>query len=651
MTHARLSKITALVTGLVICLLFSSVPARAAASGRSAIVGNDVFLEGQYISVGISGSGSFGTSGAAPAGFHPTAFYGGEVGLSADQDGFDTGNPPINGDFFLPGSPEERFNVGYKIEGAPSTYSNAEREGQVDIPRESITNLSHDNILSARWTGVVTNGQQQMMRVTQTVEFKADQKFFKNTIQLDNLSTVALNSVRYMRNVDPDQDEDLSGTYTTINDVLAQPPGDKKALVRAEGPVTHTPIFYYSSDARARVSTFGFSNSDPYDPAAYDAAGVYDGGVYVSALGSVTEDQAISICADLGTLLPGAHGTFVYYTSLDADFENALKEIQGEEQATDVEPPVVRLPDYALDSLHPLPQPAQFALKGTSCDLLTNVMDNAGGSRVTVLDNGQTLATNAMQNGFQTYHLELAEGVNSMEVLAVDMAGNRASVKFILNADSQGPVISLSSLPASVSSPSVLVGGQVTDRSGVRSVTVNGQDVTPYADGTFSQSVPLVIGPNTIVIEAIDNRGNSARQEITISRNSSSTGPRSLYVILTVGSTGMEVNGVTHKMDAAPFIKDGRTLLPIRVLIEALGGSVQWNASTKTATVMLGSRTVALTIGSKTAVVNGTPVTLDVAPMIEGGRTFLPLRAVAENLGLDLAWEPVSQTISFTYWP
>ena len=97
---------------------------------------------------------------------------------------------------------------------------------------------------------------------------------------------------------------------------------------------------------------------------------------------------------------------------------------------------------------------------------------------------------------------------------------------------------------------------------------------------------------------------------------------------------------MTRKMDAAPFIKDGRTLLPIRALIEALGGSVQWNASTRTATVMLGSRTVALTIGSTTALVNGTPITLDVAPMIVGGRTFLPLRAVAENLGLDLAWEP-----------
>jgi hypothetical protein len=113
----------------------------------------------------------------------------------------------------------------------------------------------------------------------------------------------------------------------------------------------------------------------------------------------------------------------------------------------------------------------------------------------------------------------------------------------------------------------------------------------------------------------------------------------------------MEVNGLSRRLDAAPFIKDGRTLLPIRALIEALGGSVQWNPSTRTATVLLGSRTVALTIGSKTALVNGTPITLDVAPEIKNGRTFLPLRALGENLGLDLAWEPISQTISLTWWP
>jgi hypothetical protein len=216
-----------------------------------------------------------------------------------------------------------------------------------------------------------------------------------------------------------------------------------------------------------------------------------------------------------------------------------------------------------------------------------------------------------------------------------------------------GPVITLSPTPASVSSPVLTVAGSVTDLvSGLRSLTIDGTPISLFLDGSFSEKLTLTKGDNTILIEAVDKVGHTTSQTFTVKYVvASSSAPSSLYVVLTIGSADMEVNGMTQKMDAAPFIKDGRTLLPIRALIEALHGTVQWNASTKTATVMLGSRTVALTIGSTTALVDGKAVALDVAPVIVKGRTFLPLRAVAENLGLDLAWEPVSKTISFTYWP
>jgi hypothetical protein len=206
--------------------------------------------------------------------------------------------------------------------------------------------------------------------------------------------------------------------------------------------------------------------------------------------------------------------------------------------------------------------------------------------------------------------------------------------------------------PSSVSSPTLVLTGSAIDAvSGLASLTINGEPVIPFLDGSFSETLALVKGANTILVEAKDKAGNSTSQTFTVTYRSPSSAPSSTYVVLTIGSADMEVNGMTRKLDAAPFIKDGRTLLPIRSLIEALGGSVEWNATTKTATVMLCSRTIVLTIGSTTALVNGKAITLDVAPMIVKGRTFLPLRAVAENVGLDLAWEPVSRTISFTYWP
>ena len=263
-------------------------------AARSAVVGDDVFLEGTYLSVGISGAGSFGTGSAAPGGFHPTPYYGGTIGLSVDQDGFDIGNAPTTGDFFLPGNPEERFVVGYKIAGVPSVFNNAETMGDYDIVRESFSNLSSGSTLSAKWVGltrfasfldvedskapVAQNGNAQGvrcpisqnldlpsvsggdLRVTQVVQFGYNQRFFRNTITLENVSDTPLESVRYMRNVDPDQDDDLHGDFTTYNAIIDQQPADGKAVVRATGRESGVPIFYYSADPRARVSTFGFTN-------------------------------------------------------------------------------------------------------------------------------------------------------------------------------------------------------------------------------------------------------------------------------------------------------------------------------------------------------------------------------------------------------
>lgn len=92
----------------------------------------DVFLGGQYIELGIAKTSSFGTRAGANSSFHP--IYGsngssGQIGMHRDQDGFETGRTPNTGDFFLPGSPEERYIVGYTIGGTQYSNNNAERYG------------------------------------------------------------------------------------------------------------------------------------------------------------------------------------------------------------------------------------------------------------------------------------------------------------------------------------------------------------------------------------------------------------------------------------------------------------------------------------------------------------------------------------------
>ncbi|MBA4365361.1 MAG: hypothetical protein C0398_05070 [Coprothermobacter sp.] len=714
MMHRRRTGLFATI--LVFMMVLGSVGSTWAATvARSAVVDDDVFLEGTYLSVGISGAGSFGTHEAAPVGFHPTPFYGGRIGLSVDQDGFNTGSGPTTGDFFLPGTPEERFVVGYKIQGVPSVFNNAETMGDEDVIKESVTDLSSVDVLRAQWVGSTGDGNK--LRVTQVVQFRYDQRFFRNTITLQNTGTTPLESVRYMRNVDPDQDRDLHGTYyyTTDNEIVVQQTADGKALVRATGLASGVSIFYYSADARVRVSTFGFTNTDPYATAAYDQAGVYNYYTYISPKGSVIEDQAISICADLGTLEPGHQQTFVYYTSLDADFQDALDDIENEAEyvirasagaggtidpvgeipvsggasqsfTITATPPnmiasvvvdgksvsltglnsmtytfgkvmanhTIRAEFRFMDVMAPvieLPDGVPQSAVGSPYDLHLVVTDDTSIADVGIFENGQRVG-GSYTGGDIRVRLTLPDGRHELIIVAVDGVGNRTERAIILVVDTRPPVLTVDP-PSSVSTATLTLTGSAIDAvSGLASLTVNGELVVPFLDGSFSVKLALVKGVNTFVIEATDRAGNTTSQSFAVTYSASSPGaPSSIYVVLTIGSADMEVNGLTRRLDAAPFIKDGRTLLPIRALIEALGGSVQWNPSTKTATVALGSRTVALTIGSTTALVNGTPITLDVAPMIVKGRTFLPLRAIAENLGLDLAWEPVSRTVSLTYWP
>ena len=95
--------------------IYAEIPGARSATNSS----GDVFLGGNYIEVGISKSGSFGTSNTAPDSFgsHATSHTDYKLGLIADGDGWNNGNEPTTGDFFLPGSPEERYTVSYIING------------------------------------------------------------------------------------------------------------------------------------------------------------------------------------------------------------------------------------------------------------------------------------------------------------------------------------------------------------------------------------------------------------------------------------------------------------------------------------------------------------------------------------------------------
>ena len=88
------------------------------------------------------------------------------------------------------------------------------------------------------------------------------------------------------------------------------------------------------------------------------------------------------------------------------------------------------------------------------------------------------------------------------------------------------------------------------------------------------------------------------------------------------------------KFDAPPIVKDGRTLIPVRTLAEGFGASVEWVSEEQKVTISKGETNIVLHIDSNIAVVNGQEVEIDVASTLYDGRTYVPLRFIAETLGL-----------------
>lgn len=91
--------------------------------------------------------------------------------------------------------------------------------------------------------------------------------------------------------------------------------------------------------------------------------------------------------------------------------------------------------------------------------------------------------------------------------------------------------------------------------------------------------------------------------------------------------------------DSEPHMSQSRVFVPLRGVFEQMGATVMWNGSNQMVTARRGNTDVQLTIGSRTAYVNGTPVGLDVAPHMMNGRTMVPLRFISETLGADVRWD------------
>jgi hypothetical protein len=120
-------------------------------------------------------------------------------------------------------------------------------------------------------------------------------------------------------------------------------------------------------------------------------------------------------------------------------------------------------------------------------------------------------------------------------------------------------------------------------------------------------------------------------------------------IVLTIGSDIVMVDGRATIVDAAPEIVAGRTFVPIRFIAETFGSTVKWLPLTGSITITLGSTTIILQIENATGVINGKIVALDAAPYIKNSRSMVPLRVISESFGSDVAWNAVKHVITITH--
>lgn len=119
-------------------------------------------------------------------------------------------------------------------------------------------------------------------------------------------------------------------------------------------------------------------------------------------------------------------------------------------------------------------------------------------------------------------------------------------------------------------------------------------------------------------------------------------------VQLTIDSKTLLKNGEASQMDVAPTIVNDRTMVPVRFIAEALGGMVEWHEDIQTAYIVYQDNMVEVPIQSTTIHVNGEAKTIDTPSQIIADRTMIPLRAVAEGLGLDVSFDSTTRVITIT---
>lgn len=244
---------------------------------------------------------------------------------------------------------------------------------------------------------------------------------------------------------------------------------------------------------------------------------------------------------------------------------------------------------------------------------------------------------------------------------ARDASGNRVALTLRLPSGvtfSQMPElavsdgnISLAISQAGLDSGGALLTIPVNQSSSVPStITVSGILLTldrSLPDG----DIKLRIG-GAAIAQTADTFTNDRNEVDLVIASTGAAGEAGATAVFIVDQASYTLNGQSVAMDVAPYIKNDRTMIPLRFAANALGiddDNILWDDGTKTVTVIKGSRVVRMQLDKNELQINGVTVAIDAAPEIFSSRTMLPIRALGTALGATLQWDEAGRSVTINF--
>ncbi|HPJ12060.1 MAG TPA: stalk domain-containing protein [Caldisericia bacterium] len=177
-------------------------------------------------------------------------------------------------------------------------------------------------------------------------------------------------------------------------------------------------------------------------------------------------------------------------------------------------------------------------------------------------------------------------------------------------------------------------------------LTVQGHPIELKADGTFTTPLGVPVGISTLFFQAIATDQTVQEKKIEVNCIS-----ESYTIKMQIQNPNVTVNDLPWPwaLEAPPILESQRTFVPLRFISEIVGGSVLWDSEEKRIQVLYKQNEVVLWIGKREILVNGKKEKIDAPPFILNGRTLVPLRFVTEPLGAKIEWKAETRTILLSF--